>query len=156
MLLRLLCILGITAVAETVVLVALVRQTGFLATVAILLAAGLLGTALAKRQGFRAWTAIRGDLAAGRPPGNAVLDGAMVLFAGLLLLLPGLLTDVCGILLLIPRVRAALRPALLAYLSRRIGGRLQSLASRASGQGEVIDAEFRRADAPLIEDHSPR
>lgn len=156
MLLRLLLILGITAVAEVALLVWLVDQTGLLATVAILLLAGLIGTALAKRQGFRAWSAIRADLAAGRPPATAVVDGAMVLFAGVLLLLPGLITDVCGILLLIPRVRAALRGPLLAWLSRRIGMRFRSLASRATGQGEIIDAEFRRADAPLLDDRTPR
>lgn len=152
MLLRLLLLLIAVAVVEAVILVFLVRETGFLATIAVVLVAGLVGAVLAKRQGFRAWTAIRADLAAGRPPAQSVVDGLLVLVAGLLLALPGLLTDIAAILLLIPPVRRRLRAPLLAYLAGRISVRLRGFAARASGQGEVIDAEFRRTDAPAIED----
>lgn len=152
MLPRLLILLLITAVAEAAVLVWLVKRAGFFETIAILLAAGFVGTLLARWQGLRAWRAIRADIAAGRPPAAGVVDGVLVLLAGLLLLLPGLLTDLCGILLLVPQVRALVRPALLASLTRRLSVRFRDFATRSGGRGEIIDAEFRRADAPGLED----
>lgn len=156
MLLRILVLILLAATAEVAVLYVLAREAGFFPTVAILIGAGLLGAVLVRRQGFRAWAAVRSDIAAGRPPTASVVDGVLVLVAGLLLAFPGLLTDVFGILLVIPGIRAALRPVALAWFASRVSLRFRSFASRASGRGEVIDAEFRRADAPAIDDRTPR
>ena len=153
MLLRLLFLLLVVGLAEAALLFWLVQEAGFFTTIAIVLVAGLAGAALAKRQGFRAWSAIRADLTAGHPPADSVIDGLMILVAGLLLALPGLITDIVAILFLIPRVRARLRRPLLSYLGRRISLRFRGFAARASGRGQVIEAEFRRADAPVIEDY---
>ncbi|MGC1276192.1 MAG: FxsA family protein [Planctomycetaceae bacterium] len=152
MFIRLLLLFILVAAAELAILVWLAQQTGFLVTVLIILSTGILGAALTRWQGWRAWNAIRGDVAAGRMPAASVIDGVMILVAGAFLLTPGLLSDTCGFLLLLPPVRAVLRRPLLAYVAKRLG----AFKARAGGfaQGEVIDAEFRRADAKPIEDRT--
>jgi len=155
MLFRFLFLLFVAAAAEVALLIFLMSRAGFFPTVAILLIAGLVGAVLARRQGLRAWRAIRDDLAARRAPAVSVVDGLLVLLAGLLLAFPGLISDLCGILLLVPQVRAALRPAFTGWLSRRVSLRVRNFSTRPPGQGEVIDAEFRRADAPALEDRTP-
>jgi len=154
MLLRLLLLFTLVPIVELAILVWLTMETSLLATAAIVLSTGFIGAAVAKWQGFRAWAAIRQDLAAGRAPAASVADGVLILFAGGFLLTPGLLTDVAGFSLLIPRVRAWIRQRLLEYFRKRVEIRMQTFAARTGGfaQGEVFDAEFRRADAAPIEE----
>lgn len=158
MFLRLLLLFTLVPIAELVILVWLARETSLLTTAIIVLGTGFLGAALAKWQGFRAWNAIRADLAAGRAPAVSVVDGVMILIAGAFLLTPGLLTDACGFALLVPAVRTKLRKRLLDALRKRVEVKLQTFTARAggfAGQGEIIDAEFRRADAKPLEDRTP-
>lgn len=153
MLLRLLLLFTLVPIIELVILVWLTKETSLLTTAVIVLSTGFLGAALAKWQGFKAWTAIRQDLAEGRAPATSVADGVLILFAGGLLLAPGLLTDAAGFLLLVPAVRAVIRRRLLDYFRKRIEARFRTFTARAGGfaDGEIIDAEFRRADAAPIE-----
>jgi UPF0716 protein FxsA len=154
MLLRILLLLILLSLAEVALLVWLSLKTSILTTVAIVLLAGFVGAALARWQGFKAWKAIRADLDAGRLPAVSVVDGVLVLLAGVFLAMPGLISDACGILLLLPPVRAAARVWLLNDFKRRMTARFGHLAARAGYPGgEVIDAEFRRADAAPIEHH---
>jgi UPF0716 protein FxsA len=154
MFLRLLLLFTLVPIVELAILVWLTRETSLLTTAVIVLSTGFIGAALAKWQGFRAWTAIRQDLAAGRAPATSVADGVLILFAGAFLLTPGLLTDIAGFTLLVPRVRSWIRKRLLDYFRKRVEIRMQTFKARAGGfaQGEVIDAEFRRADAAPIEE----
>jgi UPF0716 protein FxsA len=158
MLVRLLLLFTLVPIAELAILIWLVRRTDLLTAVVLIFATGAVGALLAKWQGFRAWRAIRADLNAGRLPAASVLDGVMILVAGALLLTPGLLTDVFGFLLLVPRVRSVFRLALLEFLRRRVTVHVQNLTARAGSvaPGDVIDVEFRRADASPLEDHSSR
>ena len=153
MLLRLLLLVTLIPAAELAILIWLTKETSLATTVLIVLSTGVLGAAIARWQGFRAWNATRQDLAAGRAPAASVADGVLILFAAALLLLPGLLTDVAGFVLLVPRARVWFRTRLLEYFRQRVNIRMQTFAARAGGfaQGEVIDAEFRRADAASIE-----
>ena len=156
MLLRLLLLFTLVPLAELALLVWLTQQTSLLTTVLLVLVTGFIGAALAKWQGFRAWNAVRSDLNSGRLPTTSILDGVIILIAGALLVSPGLITDACGFLLLVPPVRRAARARLFDYLRRRVSVRFESFAARAGGltSGDVIDAEFRRADATPIE-HRP-
>ena len=86
---------------------------GVLPTIALLIADSILGSMLLRAQGRRAWTRLRDTLAAGRVPTTEVADGALIMFGGALMLTPGFLTDILGILLLLPPTRALLRPRLL-------------------------------------------
>jgi UPF0716 protein FxsA len=79
-----------------------------------------VGAWLVKREGLGVLHRARQRLDAGAVPGRELVDGVMILFAGALLLTPGFLTDVVGILLLLPPVRATLRVAASRTLQRRI------------------------------------
>jgi UPF0716 protein FxsA len=81
------------------------RQIGVLATLGLIVATGIAGGMLLRFQGFGVMTRIRRDIEAGRDPGRELAHGIMILVAGLLLLIPGFLTDILGILLFVPQVR---------------------------------------------------
>lgn len=89
-------------------------------TIAILLADSLLGALLLRYQGRSAWRRLNSALAERRMPHREVLDGALIVFGGALLLTPGFLTDAVGFALLLPPTRALARRSLTSYLSRRI------------------------------------
>ena len=151
---RLLLLFTLIPIVELTILVWLTKETSLLTTAVIVLSTGFVGAAVAKWQGFRAWTAIRQDLAAGRAPTSSVADGVLILFAGAFLLTPGLLTDIAGFALLVPSVRSRVRKRVVESLRKRIEIKLQTFTARAGGfaEGEIIDAEFRRADAASIEE----
>jgi UPF0716 protein FxsA len=112
-------------IAELAVIVTAGRSIGFLPTFVLLVGLSLTGAWLARREGLSAWRRLQLALAEGRMPTVEVADGAMILLAGALLLTPGFLTDVVGVLLLLPPVRAAVRragPRLVAWRLRRMGG----------------------------------
>jgi UPF0716 protein FxsA len=117
----------VVPLAELAVIVAVGDVLGLLPTLLLLLAISVAGGWLAKREGLAAWRRFQLAVAEGRVPTLEVADGAMVLLAGALLLTPGFLTDVVGVLLLLPPTRAALRrlvPRLAARRLRRRGGRV--------------------------------
>jgi UPF0716 protein FxsA len=132
----------VVPLAELAVIVAVGDVLGLLPTLVLLLAISVAGGWLAKREGLAAWRRFQLAVAEGRMPTVEVADGAMILLAGALLLTPGFLTDVVGVLLLLPPTRAALRrmvPRLAARRLRRRGGRVVIVdgTSRASGSTKV-------------------
>ena len=110
-------------IAELYVIIQVGQAIGALPTIALLIADSILGSWLLRHHGRRAWSQFRAALSAGRVPTNEVADGAMIMFGGALMLTPGFLTDLLGMLLLLPPTRALLRPVLL----RRV--RLDGLGS---------------------------
>ncbi|WP_250157439.1 FxsA family protein [Tianweitania aestuarii] len=78
---------------------------GVLPTLGLILLSGVVGIGLMRVQGFGMIARMRTEQAAGRVPGREVLHGFMILLAGILLLLPGFVTDILGLLLFIPAVR---------------------------------------------------
>ena len=89
-------------------------------TVAILVADSILGSMLMRAQGRAAWRRFNEAMYAGRVPAREVLDGALVMFGGLLMLTPGFITDILGLLLLIPPTRALVRGVLARRLTHRM------------------------------------
>jgi UPF0716 protein FxsA len=100
---------------ELMILIQLGRWIGLWPTLALVLVTGVVGAALAKAQGLRAWLRIRSELASGRVPMGDLLDGLMILIGGVVLLTPGLLSDLFGLALLVPGPRHAFK----RYLRRR-------------------------------------
>lgn len=96
------------------------KVIGFGGTIAFVIVCGLVGTALARSQGAHVWGAIQRDLAEGRPPSYGLLDGLMVLIAGVLLITPGFLTDIAGLLLLLPPVREVVKYHIRVRLERAL------------------------------------
>src|SRR3954453_13824190 len=90
-------------------------------TIALLIVDSILGSMLMRSQGRTAWRRFRVALAEGRPPAREVLDGALVIFGGALLLTPGFVTDIFGLAFLLPPTRAVIRGLLLRRLAARLG-----------------------------------
>ena len=92
---------------------------GFSATLGLVIVTGILGASLARWQGGRQLLLIQQELRQGRTPGLPLIDGVLILIAGIVLLTPGLITDACGFFLLIPPGRAAVRNALQRHFKKR-------------------------------------
>ena len=89
-------------------------------TIALLVLDSLVGAWLIKREGGRAWQALRHALQAGRMPARELADGALVLIGGTLMLSPGFLLDAVGILLILPFTRPVARRVLTRVVERRL------------------------------------
>jgi UPF0716 protein FxsA len=108
------------------------------------------GTALARWQGLKVLERIREDMRAGRVPAESLIDGFLVLLAGILFVLPGVLTDIVGIVLLFPPSRSLVKRAAVAWFKRHIQvqiGRMSSGLPAGGGRAapyahdQIIDAK---------------
>ena len=111
---RLIVIVALLIIIPTIeiaVLIAVGQVIGVGWTVALILGTSVLGGWLLRTQGARAWRAFRADVNAGRPPGNAATDGLLVLAGGMFMLVPGLVSDVIGLVLIAPPTRRLARTA---------------------------------------------
>jgi UPF0716 protein FxsA len=115
----LLLLLVVLPIAELTVLVQVAGSIGVLDTFGLLVLVSIVGVWLAKRAGLGVVRRLREAQAAGRVPSREVADGALVLLAGALLLLPGFISDVAGIALLLPPVRAGVRTLALRRFRQR-------------------------------------
>src|SRR5918999_3708826 len=131
--LRLLLVLLFIAVpiAELAILIQVGQAIGVWWTILLLVADAVLGSMLARSQGRATWRRFNAALQAGRPPAREVLDGVLVILGGALLVTPGFLTDILGLLLLLPPTRALVR----AILVRRFIDRMVTSMSRPPGPG---------------------
>ena len=119
MFLRLLLLLTIVPLVELVILFRLAERFSWEWTIALVVVTGVLGAWLARREGLKALARIRADLAAGVAPASAVMDGVLILAAGLVLVTPGVLTALCGFALLIPPIRRRIRRRLSEAFKKR-------------------------------------
>ena len=117
--------------AELYVAIKVGDAIGALPTVVLLLASWPIGAWTARAQGRAALARLRAALAEGRAPGREVLDGFLVLVGGGLLMVPGFIADVFGVLLLIGPTRALARRGLL----RRLRGRVTAQRPHAGRPG---------------------
>jgi len=120
-LVALLVVLIVLPIVEIAAIVAVGQQIGAIPTVLLLLATAVIGSLLLRREGGKAWRAFRAALAERRQPAAEVVDGVLVLLGGLMMVLPGFVTDVFGFLVVLPLTRRPLRTLALLQLSRRLG-----------------------------------
>lgn len=106
---RLGCLFVVVPLLELALLVQVGSWIGVLPTVGIVAVTGLVGAWLARTQGLRVLTGLQMEMAAGRVPAQPFLDGTAILVGGLLLLTPGILSDVLGFALLLPPTRRPLQ-----------------------------------------------
>jgi len=137
-------------IAEIYVIIQVGEAIGALPTIALLIVDSFLGAALLRSQGRAVWQRFNEALAAGRVPAREVLDGAMVLLGGAFLITPGFISDVVGLLLLIPPSRAMFRRGVAGMARRRVtfGVRSYGPAGRASTPGSANDGGARQASRP--------
>jgi UPF0716 protein FxsA len=109
----------VVPLVELAVIIQVGQWLGVADTIVLLVLMSIAGAWLAKREGLAVLRRIQRQLERQRMPGAELLDAALILLAGALLLTPGFVTDAVGLLLLLPPVRVALRRALRRYLARR-------------------------------------
>ena len=138
---------------------------GILPTILLLFADSLVGSYLLKSQGRQVWRRFNEATAAGRIPHSEIIDGVLVIFGGAFLITPGFLTDIFGLLFLLPPTRAAFRRLVRAGIERgTLWGRVGGAAVRAGqarresrprdgtpgdyveGTATDVDTESRRLD----------
>jgi UPF0716 protein FxsA len=124
-------------VAELFVIVEVARAIGVLLTLALLLAGIPLGTWALRSQGAAVWRRMADAVAMGQPPGRHVVDGALVVAGGALLIVPGFITDALGIVLLLPPTRALLRTVVVRNFRSRVVVRATSFARRPGSSYDV-------------------
>ena len=128
-LLALTAIFIVLPLAELYVIIQVVGQAiGPVWTILLLAADSLLGAALMRSQGRAVWRRFQAGVEEGRMPHREVLDGVLIIFGGAFLITPGFITDVIGLLLLLPPTRAVAR----RLLVRRAG---QRFAMYVTGSG---------------------
>ncbi len=89
-------------------------------TIALLVVDSIVGGWLIKREGARAWQALNEALGSGRMPARELADGALILVGGTLMLTPGFVTDIVGMLLILPFTRPVARRLLTKVVARRM------------------------------------
>lgn len=124
---------------ELYLLIEIGQMIGAMPTFGIILATGLLGSWMAKTQGLHVWRSLNRKLSSGQIPGKELVDGAIILISGALLLTPGVLTDVVGLLGLFPLTRVAFRTLLSKYL--KTGPSLAFGESAHSGFGQPSEPQ---------------
>jgi UPF0716 protein FxsA len=107
-------------IAEVFVAIKVAEAIGVLETLALLIVGWPLGTWAIRSQGRAVWRRLAAAVAEGRAPAREVLDGALVLIGGALLIVPGFITDALGIVFLLPPTRALMRVVLIRNLQSRV------------------------------------
>jgi UPF0716 protein FxsA len=131
-------------------------RIGFVATVVLVVLTGILGAALARSEGTRVLRAWQRSLAAGTVPADGVVSGALVLLGGALLISPGVLTDVLGIVLLVPYTRRLVARLVSAAIKRGIErGSIRVVQSRAGSAEPFTGRPFRAPGAVIDVEGEP-
>jgi len=120
----------VVPLAELYVILQVGEAIGAVWTILLLAADSLLGSLLLRSQGRTVWGRFNAAVAEGRMPHREVIDGVLVIFGGAFLITPGFLTDIVGLLLLIPPTRALIR----RVVARRVGRRVAAAAVGADGR----------------------
>jgi len=136
---RLILSLLLVLVAELALLVWIARQTSVGFALVLVLTGALAGVWLARRLGWHMMQKVRRDMAQGHLPAEALLDGALVMTAAVLLIVPGVITDVAAILLLLPPTRRMVKVLLVTRLKGRLSARMPGRTPPPSGRDEIID-----------------
>ena len=131
-------------VAELYVIYKVGDAIGVLPTFLLLALDSVLGALLLRAQGRAVWRRFNEAMAAGRIPHREVIDGVLVIFGGAFLLTPGFLTDVAGLLLLIPPTRSVVRRIAVRRLGRRVAA---GVADRPDRQTWDVDGTATEHDA---------
>ncbi|MGE0159575.1 MAG: FxsA family protein [Gemmatimonadales bacterium] len=145
---RLALLFVLVPVIELLLLLRIGQLIGFWPTLAIVLITGWAGAVLARLEGLRVLARFQQELAMGKVPGQAILDGAAVLVGGAFLLAPGILTDLAGLALLFPPTRRLAQRWVRRRLEKGIMNGSIRVMTMAAGPTRTRRAEERREEAP--------
>ncbi|MCT4478726.1 membrane protein FxsA [Peribacillus frigoritolerans] len=107
-------------VVEIIVLLLSGNLIGFWPTLFLIVATGLIGAYLAKRQGMETWKKAQEQIRYGMMPGNEIIDGICIFIGAALLLSPGLISDIMGLILVFPPTRNLLKPIIIRFIMNRM------------------------------------
>jgi UPF0716 protein FxsA len=146
----------VVPIAELAVLIQVGQLIGVWWTIALLIADALLGSYLLRTQTRTAWRRFNEALEQGRVPHREVIDGVLVIFGGVLLLTPGFITDIFGLLFLVPPTRVLLRALLVRRGALKLMGSMPGTATPPNGrfrhpddvEGTAVDIDPDRLDPP--------
>lgn len=113
-------LLLLVPIVELTIFLILGNYIGILETLLIIIGTGIVGGILLKKQGIKAVRNVQQQLREGVMPGDAIIDGLAILIGGILLILPGFLTDILGVFILIPFTRKGFKLLLIRLLHRAI------------------------------------
>lgn len=132
-------VLLLYVIAEVVAVWAVASAVGILWTIVLLLGGAFLGTWLARREGGKVAGALFSATRAGKPGYREITDSMLVALGGLLILLPGFITDLAGILVMLPPGRGLIRKQWLRKMERAGYRASESSAHRiVVVDGEVV------------------
>jgi UPF0716 protein FxsA len=138
----------IVPIAELALLIQVGQAIGVWWTILLLIADAMLGSWLLRSQGRAAWRRFNETLNKGGLPHREVIDGVLIIFGGALLLTPGFITDVFGLLFLIPPTRAVMRRLLVRRGMLRLVGAMPGAASPPNGRPHDIEGTAVDIDPP--------
>jgi UPF0716 protein FxsA len=157
-LLLLIVLLVAVPIFEVWLLIKVGQQLGLLPTILILIAEAIIGALLMRHEGSRAWKALNDAFSNGKVPTGELADAALILVGGVLLMLPGFLTDVFGFLFLLRWTRPIARKIIAFFVARRINRLgIPVMQARLDTdnliEGESVEqppANGRKQDDPVI------
>jgi len=141
---------------EIFVLVKVGGFLGALPTVLLVIISALIGSALVRSQGLQLIKQLQQRMAAGELPGQQLIEGIMLIITGVLLVTPGFVTDACGLLLLVPSIRANLAKIAMSKLSfmslHTAGGFSQQHFTQSNPHDDsIIEGEFEHKEDKRID-----
>ena len=134
--------------AEIYVIIQVGEAIGAIPTILILVADSVIGSMLWRSQGRRVWARFRQTVERGGMPHREVIDGVLVVFGGAFLITPGFISDVVGILLLLPPTRAVIRRLLIRRLGKRIQLRTPPPGRRRGPPDYDVEGTATEYDGP--------
>ncbi len=140
---RLILLFTLVPAIELALLIRVGGMIGVIPTISIIVFTGVLGASLARHEGLRVWIEANRSLQTGQVPTDQMIEGMLILLAGVVLLTPGFLTDLTGFALLLPPIRIALRN----YLKKRFSNKIQ-VHGFPEGTGFQHDRGFGQRPEP--------
>ena len=166
--LALLALLTVLPLIEIAVLVKFGQWAGVWITLAVVIGTAVAGVGILQRQGLAMMLRTQAAVMRGEPPVGAMLEGGMMVMAGTLLIMPGLITDALGLLLLVPPIRRFLAHRVAAGMFGDGDIRVDVFeegqrrepprggARDGDGGGPVIEGDFERIDERTVDPQRPR
>lgn len=134
---RILILLLVVPLVELVLLFRIGGWIGFFPTAGLLILTAILGSVLVKREGLSVWRRFQERLTRGELPGDQIVDGMIVLASGVMLISPGVITDVIGILGLIPLTRIPIRRLVLKRMAKGVSSGAVRMTFGSWGAGST-------------------
>ncbi|MEC1180400.1 FxsA family protein [Metasolibacillus meyeri] len=117
---KILLLFIVLSFAEIAAFILVGKWLGVFVTLLLIIATSLIGAFILKNKGLRSFQSLQHSIAQGKSPGVAMIEAFALFISGVLLLLPGFLTDLIGFLLLLPFTRNLFKPLIFSWVRRRM------------------------------------